>query len=168
LHRVTDALKSRCSKYDLRPSAEQYLARLKFIVSSEKVAIEDNALQKLAKQYYPDFRVAINELQKLKDGGVEILDKTASKDVTTAIIKLIVAKNPIELRRYVIENESKFYNDYPQLLKDLFNVVAEVDFKNKDVQRQWLICIAEHLYRSSFVLDQEINCSACFLQLQSY
>ena len=168
LHRVIDALKSRCSKYDLRPSVEQYLFHLKFIVFRESITIEDNALQKIAKQHYPDFRVAINELQKLKDGGLQSIDNTSSKEVTTKIIKLILAKEPIELRKFIIENESKFYNDYPQLLKDMFNVVAEADFKNKDVQRQWLICIAEHLYRSSFVLDQEINCSACFLQLQSY
>lgn len=168
LHRVIDALKSRCAKYDLRPSVEQYLFHLKFIVFRESITIEDNALQKIAKQHYPDFRVAINELQKLKDGGLQSIDNTSSKEVTTKIIKLILAKEPIELRKFIIENESKFYNDYPQLLKDMFNVVAEADFKNKDVQRQWLICIAEHLYRGSFVLDQEINCSACFLQLQSY
>ena len=145
LHRVIDALKSRCSKYDLRPSVEQYLFHLKFIVFRESITIEDNALQKIAKQHYPDFRVAINELQKLKDGGLQSIDNTSSKEVTTKIIKLILAKEPIELRKFIIENDSKFYNDYPQLLKDMFNVVAEADFKNKDVQRQWLICIAEHL-----------------------
>ena len=69
-----------------------------------------------------------------------------------------------EVRKFVIENEIDFNNDYHQLLKDLFNVIHEskLDF---DKKRMCQVIISEAMYKHQIVMDSEINAYACFLQI---
>ena len=70
----------------------------------------------------------------------------------------------LKLRKLIIENESKFNGDYPELMKQLFDHVHDVRLGD-DIKRKQLITIAEHIYRSAFVADQEINFYSCLLAL---
>ena len=69
-------------------------------------------------------------------------------------------------RKYYIENEEKFQGDYTTLLRELFNFTNDVlDFNNEKAKKALLV-ISEHLYRSSFVVDQEINFYSCIIALE--
>ena len=84
----------------------------------------------------------------------EILDKTVNKEDLTSI------------RKFVIESEQTFGNDYPKLMKDLFNAVYKSSIP-EDKKRLALLQVSEYLYRSALVMDQEINFFSCLIALAS-
>ena len=71
----------------------------------------------------------------------------------------------MSLRKFVIESEQVFGNDYPKLLKDLFNAVYKSSLP-EDKKRLALLQVSESLYRSALVMDQEINFFSCLINLQ--
>ena len=70
----------------------------------------------------------------------------------------------IQLRKALIENESAFNNDYVSLMRNLFNFI-DCNETNLDFKKHYLLTLSEYIYRSSFVVDNEINCYSCLLAL---
>ena len=167
-HRVIPALQSRCQSFDLTPPLDTYLNRVEHVLESESVIIDPKdkkVLKQFAKNNYPDLRKAINEIQKAcTSGELELPDQQASAFVNQ-IFKLVQSKAVLKMRKSVIESEEKFNSDYPKLLKDIFNHIESVkldDMKKKES----LLIIADHLYRSPFVADQEINFFSCMIAVE--
>jgi hypothetical protein len=112
-------------------------------------------------------RRCINETQKFcRDGAIYIHDTTKNEEFVAAIFALIKKGAVLKMRKYIIENEQKFNSDYPVLLKSLFDYVDSANMSD-DNKKMCLVIIAEALYRSAFVADQEINCYSCLVQLSS-
>lgn len=169
-YRVIPPLQSRCQSIDLTPPLEGVVKRCASILKIEKIEID--SLQKaflldFIKSNYPDLRKCINEMQKHSSTGKLILDNTKNNEVLELIFNEIKKKNIILLRKALIENESKFNNDYVTLLRNLFNFIDNNE-KDLKLKKHFLLVIAEHLYRSSFVVDQEINCYSCLINLANY
>lgn len=169
-YRIITALQSRCQSIDLTPSSDLLglvVKRCANILKKERVDLTDELkapLIQFIKSLFPDLRKTINELQKLSSSGELILSDQTNNEVLELIYEEIKSKNIQNLRKALIENEGSFNSDYVNLLKGLFNYIdkTEVDLKVKKIM---LITIAEHLYRSSFVVDQEINCYSCLINL---
>jgi len=126
---------------------------------------QKNNIINAVKCYYPDVRKTINELQKnCIDGKLTIDTVDKYDDFVKQIFKLIYTNNT-GLRRYVIENESTFNNDYNTLLSSMFNYIIDME-KNDPIIKKSLIIISEHIYRAAFVLDPEINFYSCCLNMQ--
>ena len=64
----------------------------------------------------------------------------------------------------MITNEHVFNNDYPNLLKCLFNVIDESDL-NESAKKTSLTTVYDFIYKSAFVMDQEINAYSCLIDL---
>ena len=94
------------------------------------------------------------------------ISKNSVEDSLVLIIYEYILKssNPLPLRSKIISKEQSFNADYISLLKQLFDVICEYKVKD-DIKKQHLIIVSEHLYRSSFVVDQEINFFSCLLNL---
>lgn len=164
-HRIIEAIQSRCDPYDLTPPLEEVITRLKAILKKENVKYSDKDVEELARDTYPDMRVAINRLQRYNKNGVLTIPTLAeAKEFIDQIFKLLKLGQVLKLRKWVIENEIKFGGDYPNLLRSLFNYVYEQSLDG-DTKRKFLIIVSEYIYRSATVLDQEINAYTCFLQL---
>lgn len=165
-HKIISALTSRCQKFDIQISKPQFKEHLLNILNKENVTSEDSQVEALVEQYYPDLRLAINELQKnCRSGSLQ----TASNKQNIALVKGILInvlskKDCTVIRRHVIENEEVFNGDYPGLMRHLFNFINEFEFDEK-IKRKMLVTIADHLYKSAFVMDQEINFYACLLAM---
>ena len=72
----------------------------------------------------------------------------------------------LQARKLIIENEATFSGDYPLLIKGLFDSVYNGNYSLTDAQKKmWLAAIGEFLYRSAFVLDQDINFYCLMLNL---
>ena len=77
----------------------------------------------------------------------------------------VINKKSLELRRYLIENEDRFQGDYDTLLANFLDYLYEQ--KLDDLKKKEMIAIiADHLYKSAFVVDREINAFACFINLE--
>jgi len=95
-----------------------------------------------------------------------IANINSDSELLETIYKKIVSKNSLEARRYLIENEDRFQGDYDTLLSNYLNFIYTaniVDLKKKEM----IAIIADHLYKSAFVVDKEINAFACLVNLES-
>ena len=166
-YRVIPALQSRCQSLDLTPPLEGVVKRCGAILKAEKIEISSDvkpALLNFIKSNYPDLRKCINELQKYSSTGVLKLNTGDNNEILKLIFDEIKKNNVLQLRKALIENENQFNSDYVMLLRNLFNYV-DITEQSANAKKQYLLTIAEYIYRSSFVVDQEINCYACFLAL---
>lgn len=169
-HRIIPALQSRCQSIDLTPPLDGCRSRIDFILESEGIALEDvqsDQLTDFIKGKYPDLRKVINELQKFCRGSkLNIKQSADTEEFTGKMVGLIDRGAVLKLRKYVIENEEKFNSDYPALLRNLFDCIDKSDISDNKKKMQ-LVIIAEALYKSAFVADQEINCYSCLIQLSN-
>ena len=75
-------------------------------------------------------------------------------------------KDSLGVRKYLIQNEDRFQGDYDTLLGNLLDYIYEqpIDDTRK---KQIIAVIAEHLYKSAFCVDREINCFACLINIET-
>lgn len=166
-YRVIPALQSRCQSIDLTPPLDQVVKRSASILKQENISLEDN--QKVGfitfiKSNYPDIRKCINELQKNTSTGKLVFTNATNNEVLNLILSEVKKKNVDTIRKALIESEQSFNADYVSLLRALFNYVDSTE-TNVDLKKFYLLMISEYIYRSSFVVDQEINCYTCLLAL---
>lgn len=162
-HKVIPPLQSRCQSFDLTPDITSYTNRVEQILASESVKHEE--INTLVKRFYPDLRKCVNELQKLSvDGVLKPIDSKNLHELTQNILLLIRNKKTFQARKFVINKESEFGSDYQVLLKNLFE---DIDKETIDTgkKRECLLTVSEYMYRSAFVLDQEINFYSCILAI---
>ena len=166
-HRIIPALQSRCQSLDLTPPVEECIERVHHILKLQNVEVtqdQTEQLTKFVKHTYPDLRKIINEVQKscTADGQIKICSSEKGEAFAKQILKLTTNGHVLRVRKYIIENEDRFNSDYPVLLKMIFN---EIDQSNDENKKMQLVAVAEALYRSAFVVDQEINAYSCLIQL---
>ncbi len=168
-HRIIDPLQSRCQSFDLTPPIEMCNDRIISILEKEDVTYTktDDRLKTFIKTCYPDLRKCINEIQKnivnntldfehlirVKDQFVESLYKITQQGLT------------LKARKKVIENEHVFNGDYVELLRGLFDYIYDASDISDIKKAEHMVIVSEHLYRSAFVADPEINFYSCLLQL---
>ena len=167
-HRIIPALQSRCQSLDLTPPLDQSIDRVRYILEDQNISVSKEQctlLEQFIRNNYPDLRRSINELQKYCiNGSLNIVDVSKNTDFAKRIFALILKGDVLKVRKFIIENEVSFNSDYPMLLKGLFDYVDSVKIKD-EYKKMCLVVIAEALYRSAFVVDQEINCYSCLIQL---
>jgi DNA polymerase III delta prime subunit len=167
-HKIVPAIQSRCTSLDIVPPLKP-AARMCFdILKRENVVIEDDDKSKiiaLVRKTYPDLRKTINELQKaVVDGKIDINVKGISNAFCKKIIDKLADGDALDIRKFTLQNEAEFNGDYPQLMRELLNAVFE-DGLPDATKQQWCLIIADHLYKSVMVVDQEINWFSCALQM---
>ena len=167
-HRIIPALQSRCQHLDLTPPLDLCVDRVSYILKDQDISVSDEqyeVLKKFIRNNYPDLRRTVNELQKFcRDKKLNIVDSEKCEEFVKQIYLLTVKGHVLKVRKYMIENEEKFNSDYPMLLKLLFDYV-DTYVKSDQKKKMHMVIIAEALYRSAFVMDQEINCYSCLIQL---
>lgn len=169
-HKIIPALQSRCQSLDLTPSVEKCLERIDFILLSQGVNVVDeqrDQLKQFVKSNYPDLRRIINEVQKYTiTGHLKLMDSTSCDDMVKKVLALTLSGHVLKVRKFVIENEDTFNGDYTHLLRQLFDLIDKS--KLPDTQKgMGLVTVAEAMYRSAFVVDQEINFYSCMIQLSN-
>lgn len=167
-HRVIRPLQSRCQSFDLTPPLKECHVRIDEILKSEGVQCNDaSRVKDFVKMCYPDLRKCINEIQKnVVENTLQTENLISIKDsFVDTIYKIISQGLALKARKKVIENEHVFNSDYIELLRSLFNYIHESNSISPEKKSEQLIMVSEFLYRSSFVVDQEINFYTCMLSL---
>ena len=168
-HKIIPALQSRCQSLDIKPVIEDTVKRCYSILQQEGISIDDDQKRKfveLIKVNFPDFRKCINEIQKnCIDKTLSITNISVDRTLLESISSAIRQKDVLSLRKTLIENEDRFYGDYDSLMRDFLNYLYDRpldDLKKKEM----IAIVADHLYKSAFVLDKEINSFACWIALE--
>lgn len=167
-HKIIPALQSRCQSIDLKPEIKQAAKRCFNILKQENVKVSDEQKIKfgqLVKRTFPDLRKTINELQKSVVDGELCIDSNGSDSELLNSVFEGIKKDSLKVRKHLIENEDRFQGDYDTLLANLLDHIYSQpidEFKKK----QMITIIADHLYKTAFIVDKEINCFACLVALE--
>ena len=169
-HRIIPPLQSRCQSFDLTPPAEMCVERIEQILKQEQIKVDvdqSSRLTEFVKSCFPDLRKCINEIQKnVFDGELLIDNLVKVKDTFVQTLYSIVNQGlALKARKKVIENEQVFNGDYTELLRSLFDHIYDCESVKPDVKSEHMLIVSEHLYRSAFVVDPEINFFSCLLAL---
>ena len=164
-YKIIPALLSRCQTFDLTPNIEAVVKRCFGILKAENIKVLDNKQFILfIKTLYPDIRKCLNELQKNTINGELDIDSFSTQGVVAELYEYICKKELGKLRKYLISNESKFNSDYVTILRELFRYIDAKEL-NEERKKVYLLIVSDYLYKSAFVIDQEINCYACMINL---
>ena len=167
-HKIIPALQSRCQSLDIKPVVDQAAKRCFNILRLENVKVSEEQKKKfviLVKKHFPDIRKTINEIQKSIVDGELCIDSNASDNELLAKVMQGVMTNSLGLRKYLIENEDRFQGDYDTLLANFLDFLYEQDLPDMK-KKEMIVIIADHLYKSAFVVDKEINAFACLVSLE--
>ena len=169
-HKIIPALQSRCQALDIKPVVELAVKRCYHILKKEKVKVSDEQKIKfiqLVKRHFPDLRKAINELQKnVIDSELCIANINSDNELLETIYKKLASSKCLEARKYLIENEDRFQGDYDTLLANFLNFTYSSNLEDNK-KKTCIATIADHLYKSAFVVDKEINAFACLVNLEN-
>lgn len=168
-HKIIPALQSRCQFLDIKPTIEDSVKRCFTILKEEGIEVVESQKKKfvdLIKANFPDLRKCINELHKnCIDGKLSIKNIAVDNTILIKIKDFLDKKQVLNARKYLIENEELFYGDYDALMREYLNYIyaCQIDDLRK---KEMIAIIADHLYKSAFVLDKEINAFACWINLE--
>ena len=169
LNRIITPLHSRTSVIDFKipnkilPSlADRFLNRVQWILESENIKFEIRIVAELIMKHVPDWRRVLNELQRYSASG--IIDIGILTDFSQANIEelagFLKSKNFGAIRKWVAENLD---NDPHVLYRKIYEVLL-TKIEPRSVPDMVLV-IAYYVYKSAFVVDQEINLLACLTEL---
>lgn len=169
-NRIHDAIRSRCKLIDITPPKDGVIRRVLHILANEQVKVNQSVelpkLKALIERFYPDMRSIIKNLQScVFDGVLKLKDYNVDSYFIKHVLDLVLEKNHIALRSYIINNESLFNNDYASMISDFYHLIIESDLVDDELKPNWTIIIADYLYKFEEIIDPEINAFACFFKL---
>jgi DNA polymerase III delta prime subunit len=167
-NKLIEPLHSRCAVIDFAlkngekaKMAAAFFKRLQSILQSEKVEYDDAVIAELIKKHFPDFRRALNELQRYSQFGkidTGILAQLGDVSIEE-IVKNIKEKDFGAIRKWVASNEIDSSTLFRKLYDSLYDNLKPVSIP------QAVIILADYQYKAAFVADQEINTVACLTEL---
>ena len=155
---------------DITPPKEGVIRRVLQILSKEGIemdkAVELPKLKSLIERFYPDIRRIIKNLQAcVFDGVLKLKDYAVDSMFIKNVLNYVLDQDYTELRRYIINNESMFNNDYASMIADFYHLIIDSDLVDDAVKPNWTIIIADYLYKFEEIIDPEINAFACLYKL---
>lgn len=172
-HKLIEPLHSRSHVIDFKITnsdkpklAAQFFKRVSHILDAEKVTYDKQVVASVVQEFFPDFRRCLNELQKFAkqsngniDSSILVLFSTENFD---SLIKTLKDKKFNEMRRWLVQNADM---DQHRLFRE-FYVSASEKMQPKSIPALILL-LGEYQYKSSFVVDQEINTAAFLTELMT-
>ena len=133
-----------------------------YVLDKEQINHNTDHVTQL-KQYYPDLRKAINEMQKQSITGTLVLNNEHTyNSFSNNVFKLITSGKVLQIRKNVIQSEHVFGGDYISLLRSMFNIITDQQLNDMQ-KKECMLVVSEYIYRTAFVADQEINFYTCML-----
>jgi DNA polymerase III delta prime subunit len=168
-NRIISPIHSRCTNIEFtipseeKPSlAGQFMQRVKTILDKESIPYEDKILAQLITKYFPDFRRVLNELQRYSVAGIidiGILSQIGEVQVKELAVAM-KGKNFTEARKWVVSNLD---NSQTELFRKIYDGLH--DYVTPSSIPQAILILADYQHKAAFVADQEINLTACIVEL---
>lgn len=168
-NRIIAPLRSRLSEVDFsiekteKPKlASQFFKRTLSILKNETVEYDPAVVAKVIEKHFPDFRRILNELQKYAgngkiDEGIFADFKQESLDEVFGYLK---EKNFTSMRKWCADNSDQ---DVNELFRKLYDMATDkIELKSMPA---FVVTLADYMYKSSFVADQEINLVAFLTEI---
>ena len=154
VERIIDPLQSRCQTFKVIPPTKKEVAvHIVGICDKENIGYEIPAIGKLVNRYYPDIRKMLNTVQaSTVDGHLQLDDSLlVSTSYMAAVLDELKNNNYKSIRQIIADSG---VDDYEELFRFLYENASEY-MPGKEGTAA--ILINEHLYKSNFRIDKEIN-----------
>ncbi len=142
--------------------ASALMGRSSNILGEENIEYSEKVLAELLMKYFPDYRRTLNELQRYsKFGAIDegILSNIAEVNMK-GLCDSLKDKDFKKMRQWVSNNVD---TDPQGLYRKIYDTLLD-----KVVQVPHLVLlIADYQYKSAFVADQEINLTACLVDIMA-
>jgi len=168
-NRIIEPLRSRLSEVDFtieqsqRPQlAMQFMKRVNAILDNESVEYDNKVVAQVIQKHFPDFRRVLTELQSYAasgkiDEGIFVNLKQESMD---ELFKLLKGKDFTNMRKWVALNSDQDMNEMFRRIYDMAN--DKVQLKSMP---GFVVTLADYMYKSNFVADQEVNMVAFLTEI---
>jgi DNA polymerase III delta prime subunit len=166
--KIIKPLQDRCQLYDMNFTDKKVktemlpkiFKRVVGMLKFQKVEFDDDVLMKVIETSYPSIRRVVQLCQQYSsiNGNIDSAIFDYEK-IDEEFYTYVLNKDFKNARKYMID---KSYN-YDEMFTNLYR--AFVPMLPKREQPHTIITIAEYMYRNAFVIDKEINFSACLLEI---
>ena len=160
-NRIISPLRSRLSEVDFtidtesRPQmAMEFFKRVMAILDTEEVEYDKKVVAKVIEKHFPDFRRVLTELQSYAasgkiDEGIFVNLKQESID---DLFRLLKGKQFTDMRKWVAKNSDQ---DMNEMFRRIYDMAS--DKVTLQSQAGFIVTLADYMYKSNLVADQEIN-----------
>ena len=162
VERIIDPIQSRCQTFKVIPPTKKEVAvHIAGICDKENIGYELPAIGKLVNKYYPDIRKMLNTLQaSTVDGHLQLDDSLlVSSSYMDSVLEELKQGNFKNIRQIIADSG---VDDFEELFRFLYDNASEY---LPDKEGTAAILINEHLYKSNFRIDKEINLMSLIQQL---
>lgn len=154
VERIIDPIQSRCQTFKVIPPTKKEVAiHIAGICDKENIGYEIPAIGKLVNKYYPDIRKMLNTVQaSTVDGHLQLDDSLlVSSSYMDTVLEELKQSNFKNIRQIIADSGVE---DFEELFRFLYENASEY-MPGKEGTAA--ILINEHLYKSNFRIDKEIN-----------
>jgi len=154
VERIIDPIQSRCQTFKIVPPTKKEVAvHITGICDKENIGYEIPSIGKLVNKYYPDIRKMLNTVQaSTVDGHLQLDDSLLiSSSYMDSVLDELKQSNYKNIRQIIADSG---VDDYEELFRFLYENASEY---MPDKEGTAAILINEHLYKSNFRIDKEIN-----------
>ena len=168
-NRIIEPLHSRCAVIDFKLNkdekqliASKFMGRLKYVLDEENINYSEKVVAELLMKYFPDYRRTLNELQRYSKSG--IIDEGILSNIAEVNIKGLVDslkdKDFKKMRQWVANSaDTDPQGLYRKIYDSLMDKVSN--------PAHLVLLVADYQYKSAFVADQEINLTACLVDVMA-
>jgi DNA polymerase III delta prime subunit len=168
-NRIIEPLHSRCGVYefnvktnaDRATMGQQFYQRARYILRDcEQIEFNKKVVAELIMKHFPDFRRALNELQRASIGGsinADVLIEDDSK--YTDLYKYLRDKDFKGMRKWVVNNIDL---EPASIFRGIYDSV-EAHVKPESIP-QLILILADYQHKNAFVADHELNLVACLTE----
>ena len=168
-NRIIAPLRSRLSEVDFaiekseKPKlAAQFFKRTLSILKNEEVDYDQKVVARVLEKYFPDFRRILNELQKYAGNGRidEGIFADFKQESIDELFNLLKEKNFTNMRKWCADNSDQ---DANEIFRKIYDTATDkIELKSMP---SFVVSLADYMYKSSFVADQEINLVAFLTEI---
>jgi replication factor C small subunit len=179
INKVPDAIQSRFEVIDFNPVSSQeeedlkteWNKRIKLILGKIGITIEDDSLDEFRRNYYPDFRSALNKIQAWMIEGVKNVDSAKINELGWSYEDLY---NLIVTSKDPVSNYQNIVGEYQGKVDEVMSALGEefIDWiiNNKPELRKIIpaviVLVADHQAQRTQVIDPMVSLLALIFQIQ--
>jgi DNA polymerase III delta prime subunit len=179
INKVPDAIQSRFEVIDFNPVTSQeeedlkleWNKRVKLILDKIGISIDDGSLDEFRRNYYPDFRSALNKVQTWMIEGVKNVDSAKINELGWSYENLY---NLIFSSKDPVSNYQNISGEYQGKVDEVMSALGEefIDWiinnkpEYKKIIPAVIVLVAEHQAQRTQVIDPVVSLLSLVFQIQ--
>jgi DNA polymerase III delta prime subunit len=179
INKIPDAIQSRFEVIDFNPIdaseetalKDEWKSRINIILNKIGISIDEESLETFQKNYYPDFRSALNRIQTWMLEGVKEVDSQKIKEFGWSYEDLyktlLDSKDPVKNYQILVGEYSGKIDEIMSALGDEFiNWIIDNRPDSKKIIPGVIILVAEHQAQRVQVIDPILSLLSLFFKIQ--